>query len=199
MNIGSLGGINIRETVKEIEQRQRMPWNNGRINDLYNFPNILKLFEYINSGIKEESFFYSGKIYRLHSPFVTRADWIDFTKEFIVGKVSKVDNSCHVLPYTEETKTPCAFSKCYDFTRGAFPKVINDQVGIFLVCDTGNYFGIDVTEFLNEFGNGNMYEDEQEILFPIFKDHIIKECQCTPNQFKYYMRKQSCNNLTQKG
>ena len=44
-----------------------------------------------------------------------------------------------------------------------------------------------------------MYEDEQEILFPIFKNHIIKEYQCTPNQFRYYMRKQSCNNLTQKG
>ena len=47
--------------VTEIKRRQHAPWNNGRINDREDFPLIQKLFEYINSGIPKEDFFYQNK------------------------------------------------------------------------------------------------------------------------------------------
>ena len=34
----------------------------------------------------------------------------------------------------------------------------------------------------------NRYTEEQEVLFPITMDSLVKEYWCTPKQFRYYMR-----------
>lgn len=179
--------INTQLLINEIQERQNCAWNNGRINDYKDFPLIQELFKYINSGIPKEDFFYNGPIYRIHTSYSKLKGHVDMNKEFIAGKVW-CDGSCSVLPYTEETEKPCAFSKSSDFTK--FDKVIDNKTAIILSCDTGNLYGIDVNVLLNRLGSLNRFEKEQEVLFPIQNDFIIKEYKCTPNKFNYYMRKQ---------
>lgn len=179
--------INAELLISEICTRQNCAWNNGRINDCEDFPLIQKLFQYINSGIPKEDFFYQGPIYRIHTSYSTLKEYVDTDKEFITSKVWS-DGSCRVLPCTEETEKLCAFSKSFDFTK--FDKVINDEMAIFLSCNTGNLYGIDINVLLDKFGVLNRFEKEQEVLFPIQNEFIIKEYKCTPNKFNYYMRKQ---------
>lgn len=179
--------INTQLLIDEIHERQNQPWNNGRINDHKDFPTLHKLFQYINSGIPREDFFYKGQIYRIHTSYTALKEYVDTEKEFIVGRVWS-DGSCRVLPYTEETEKLCAFSKSFDFTK--FDKVTNDEMAIFLSCNTGNLYGIDINVLLNRLGALNRFEKEQEVLFPIHKEFVIKEYKCTPNKFNYYMRKQ---------
>ena len=184
MNVSKNIPINVYDLIAEIVKRQNCPWNNGRINDYQDFPLIQQLFQCINSGIQKEDFFYQGPLYRIHTSYGILHQFIEKDKEFLVSKVY-CDDSCRVLPYTEETEKLCAFSKHYDFTP--FYKVY-DETAIFLLCDTGNLYGIDVCALLSRFGISNRFEFEQEVLFPIRKNLIIKEYKCTPKQFNYYMR-----------
>lgn len=179
--------INTQLLINEIHERQNCAWNNGRINDYKDFPSLQKLFQYINSGIPKEDFFYQGPIYRIHTSYSTSKKHMDAEKEFIAGKVWS-DGSCRVLPYTEETEKLCAFSKSFDFTK--FDKVIDDETAIFLFCNTGNLYGIDINVLLDRLGASNRFEKEREVLFPIQNEFVIKEYKCTPNKFNYYMRKQ---------
>ena len=71
-----------------------------------------------------------------------------------------------------------------------FYNIDSTERAIIFVANTGNEYGIDVNKFLNKYGNSNeRFEYEKEIIFPFRKSSIIKEYHCSPNQFKYYMRK----------
>lgn len=165
-----------------------MPWN-GRISEYRSFPALQRLFEMMNSGIPKEVFFYQGDIYRLHSPYVTTTEWIDPQKERIISKVCS-DGSCSVLPITEYSDTLVAFSKSYDFTDyRIYYKVAASQRSILIHINTKKLYGIDVNALLNRFGVDQWrYEGEQEILFPLLQEYVVKEYDGTPNKFKYYLR-----------
>ena len=56
--------------------------------------------------------------------------------------------------------------------------------------DSGSiYYGIDVNCLQRRFGYLTRYAGEQEVLFPLDKELIVKEYGGTPNKFKYYLRK----------
>lgn len=181
--------IEVSDVLAELYRRQGLPWNNGRINDYSQFPSLNKLFEYINSGIQKEDFMYQGDLYRIHTPYCTLSKQIDLRKERLIGEVYE-DDSCSVLPITEYTKEVVAFSKSPDFTRPIFYKVAPSEKAVFLHVNTGSFFGIDINRFYNRFGESNeRLESEMEVLFPLTKETLVKEYWCTPNRFKYYMRK----------
>lgn len=180
--------VSVDKVVNEIKNRQGMPWD-GRISEHHSFPTLQELFQIVNSGIPKEDFFYQGDIYRLHSPFVTTTEWVDPEKERIISKV-RSDGSCSVLPITEYSDTLVAFSKSYDFTdQSIYLKVAPNQRSILIHINTKKLFGIDVNVLLNRFGIDQWrYEGEQEILFPLLREYVVKEYDGTPNKFKYYLR-----------
>ena len=188
MNVSKNIPISAELIVEEITTRQGMPWN-GRISEYRSFPALQRLFEMMNSGIPKEVFFYQGDIYRLHSPYVTTTEWIDPQKERIISKVCS-DGSCSVLPITEYSDTLVAFSKSYDFTDyRIYYKVAASQRSILIHINTKKLYGIDVNALLNRFGVDQWrYEGEQEILFPLLQEYVVKEYDGTPNKFKYYLR-----------
>lgn len=180
--------IDAERVVSEILERQQLPWNNGRINDYRDFPSLRQIFRVINSGIPKEDFFYQGDLFRLHTPYVTTVDWVDTSKERIIGKVCS-DGSCSVLPLTEYSPELVAFSKRCDFTdRKVFYKVSPTQRAVLLHINTGTKYGIDVNKLLQRFDILTRYEGEQEVLFPLEKGSIVKEYYGTPNKFRYYLR-----------
>lgn len=180
--------VSVVKVVNEIMTRQGMPWN-GRISEYHSFPTLQELFQIVNSGIPKEDFFYQGDIYRLHSPFVTTTEWVDPEKERIISKV-RSDGSCSVLPMTKYSDKLVAFSKSYDFTdQRIYYKVAPSQRSILIHINTKKLYGIDVNVLLNRFGiDQRRYEGEQEILFPLLREYVVKEYDGTPNKFKYYLR-----------
>lgn len=180
--------LDAEEVLREMLQRQNLPWNNGRIGDYCRFHALSKLFTVINSGIPKEDFMYQGDLYRIHTSYGTLSENIDPARERLVGKVYE-DDSCSVLPITEFSEGVVAFTKNPDFTRNVFYKVYPSQPAVLLHVNTGFMYGIDVNAFYHRFGLENKrFEDEMEVLFPITKDTLVREYWCTPNQFKYYMR-----------
>lgn len=181
--------LDVELVLHEMYERQGLPWNNGRINDYHQFPGLNKLFEIINSGIPKEDFMFQGDLYRIHTSYVTFSEYIDSTKERLIGKVCE-DDSCSVLPLTKFSEDVVAFSKSPDFTRKVFYKVPASSQAVILHVNTGPLFGIDVNQFYKHFGLANeRMEDEMEVLFPLTQQTLVKEYWCTPNRFKYYMRK----------
>lgn len=181
--------LEVNDVIQAIYERQNLPWNNGRINDYSNFAILQKLFIYINSGVSRQDFFYQGKIFRIHSSHTTLEACVDRNREHIVSKVCE-DGSCTVLPLTDYSDKVVAFSKSHDFTTKCFYKVYNNVKAVMFYCDTGKKFGIDINSFLRKYNERNeRFECEQEILFPLQKEYVIKEYICTPNQFNYFMRK----------
>ena len=178
--------------IAEIAQRQQLPWNNGRISDYNQFPELQKLFRIINSGIPREDFFFQGDLFRLHTTYVTLEEYVDPSKERITGKVCS-DGSCEVIPLTEYSDTLVAFSKSYDFTdRRVYYKVYPSDKAIMIHSNTKDLYGIDVNAFMDRFGvKQKRYSGEQEVLFPILRDYVVKEYEGTPNKFKYYLRSYS--------
>ena len=181
--------LDVETVLQELFERQGLPWNNGRINNNHQFNALNKLFEIINSGIPKEDFMYQGDLYRIHTSYGTLSEYIDSSKERLIGKVHE-DDSCSVLPITEFTKDVVAFSKSPDFTRPVFYKVASSRKAVFLHVNTGLLFGIDINQFYRRFDVSNeRMEPEMEVLFPLTKKTLVKEYWCTPNRFKYYMRK----------
>lgn len=181
--------LDVEMVLQELYDRQSSPWNNGRINDYHQFDSLNKLFEIINSGIPKESFMFQGDLYRIHTSYVTFSEYIDPVKERLIGKICE-DDSCSVLPITQFSKEVVAFSKSPDFTRKVFYKVPATRQAIILHVNTGKLFGIDVNQFYKRYGLSNeRMEDEMEVLFPLTQQTLVKEYRCTPNRFKYYMRK----------
>ena len=174
--------------IKEIMRRQSESWNNGRINDYLSFPLLQELFSYINWGIPKQDFFYQGDLFRIHGSQTKHVSSVDLGRERIISKPCS-DGSCRVLPITEYTEKLVSFSKNHDFTRKCYYKVDVDIRAVLFFCNTRRMYGIDVNTFLHKYGYRNeLYEEEQEVLFPLMKDYIIKEYSCTPNQFNYYLR-----------
>lgn len=180
--------MSIDAIIDEILERQKAPWNDGRINDYIEFPSLGKLFQLLNSGIPKEDFFYRGDLFRLHSSYVTCLSHINLHKEEIIGKVCS-DGSCSVLPVTEYSNKLVAFSKSPDFTnQQVFYKVFPESKARLIHINTKLHYGIDVNCFLHRYGIENRYEQEQEVLFPLKEEFIVKEYFGTPNKFKYYLR-----------
>jgi len=180
--------IDAYAVIQEIHYRQTLPWNNGRIDEYRDFPNIQKLFECINSGISQEDFMFCGDLFRIHTPYVGLASDIDPQKEFLVSKVC-CDGSCSIQPITEYDGNIVAFSKSYDFTRKVFYKVASNRRAIILHFNTDNRYGIDVNKLLARYDmEDKRYSDEQEVLFPISKEFLVKEYKCSPNQMRYYFK-----------
>lgn len=180
--------LEVNDVIEAINGRQNLPWNNGRINDYSNFDILQKLFKYINSGVSRQEYFYQGKVFRIHSSHTTLESYVDRNRERIISKIND-DGSCRVLPLTDYSDTVVAFSKNHDFTRKCFYKVYDRLQAVMFYCDTGKMFGIDINAFLKKYNAQNeRFEEEQEILFPLQKEYVIKEYCCTPNQFNYYLR-----------
>ena len=180
------------QIINEINQRQQAPWNCGRINEDNEFPNLNALFKIINSGITREDFFYQGDLFRIHSPYTGLYTRINPQKEIIISKPCR-DGSCHILERTEYDSKLVAFSKSCDFTDfNVYYKVEPEQKAFILHFNTHELFGIDVNAFLKRYDklySHNRYKKEQEVLFPLSEEYLVKEYFCTPNQFKYYMRR----------
>lgn len=178
----------IKKVIEEIQNRQGMPWNNGGMsND--KFPAIEEFFKYINSGIPKEDYFYSGDLFRLHTPYTTFDKWIHPEEGEILG-VASLDHSCRFLPKTIYNGRVVAFSKNCDFTnRAIFPKVHSNETARLIHINTKDLYGIDVNKFMDLFGHKlELYEKEEEVLFPLNKEYVVKEYKGTPNKFKYYLR-----------
>ena len=173
----------------ELVERQQLPWNNGRISEYKEYPSLHKLFQIINSGIPKEDFFYQGDLFRIHTGYVKLKENVEPSRERIIGKV-RSDGSCRVLPITEYPDTLAAFSKRYDFTdRNIYYKVYPCEKAILIHSNTGSLYGIDVNVLKERFGVGHdRYSGEQEVLFPLLREYVVKEYNCTPNRFKYYLR-----------
>lgn len=179
--------LDVEAVAEEIMRRQRAPWNNGRINDEYDFPLLQEMFLYMNSGIPMEDYFYIGDLFRIHSRYITIVSEVDSEKERVISKSS--DGSCSVLPITEYSNNLVAFSKDHDFTRNCFYKVNPTETAIMIHAYTMDLFGLDINAFLNQYGFRNeLYEEEKEVLFPLMSKYVIKEYTCTPRQFNYYLR-----------
>lgn len=180
--------IDANAVLQEIHYRQALPWNNGRINEYQRFPHIQALFNCINSGIPREDFMFQGDLFRIHTPYIGLASDIDSESEEIVSKVC-CDGSCSIQPKTKYDGEIVAFSKSYDFTRKVFYKVASNRRAIIIHITTGTCYGIDVNKLLARFDmEDERYSDEQEVLFPLCRDNLIKEYKCTPNQMRYYFR-----------
>ena len=180
----------IEAVIREIFTRQNLPWNSGRINQYQQFNAINKLFAIINSGISKEDFMFCGDLYRIHTPYVTLSKNINPEKERRVSKIYD-DDSCSAVPITEFSEKVVAFSKSPDFTRSVFYKVNPTQQSVLLHVNTGSMYGIDVNAFYRRYWiSEERFEGEMEVLFPLTRETLVKEYWCTPNQFKYYMRKE---------
>lgn len=180
--------VEVNDVIKAIYERQSLPWNNGRINDYSSFDILQKMLCYINSGVSRQDYFYQGKIFRIHSSYTTLESYVNTDREFIVSKIND-DGSCKVLPLTEYSDKVVAYSKNYDFTRACYYKISKRLKAVMFYCDTGKMFGLDINAFLKKYNVRNeRFEEEQEILFPLQKEYVIKEYICTPKQFNYYMR-----------
>ena len=176
--------LDAKSVIEEIKQRQTASWNDGRINDFSQFPTLEKLFEIMNSGIPKENFFFQGDLYRLHTPYTKCFSTVDFEKEEVLNEPCQ-DGSCSVLPKTVFTSDLAAFSKSFDFTdKKAFPKVDFEEKAVLLHFNTHDCYGIDVNKLLKRFNCENRFEKEQEVLFPVAKNYLIKEYRGTPNEFK---------------
>ena len=175
--------------LDEIRQRQTASWNNGKINDYLNFPYLTELYKIINSGIPEEDFFYKGDLFRIHSAYVGLSQYIDPAKEIIVGKICS-DDSCKILSTTEYSEKLVAFSKSFDFTdRNIYNKIFPTERAVIIHVNTKSCYGIDVNKLQVRFGIKTRYAGEQEVLFPLKNEFVVKEYNATPNKVKYYFRK----------
>lgn len=177
-----------KSVIKEIQKRQQGSWHKGA--GLYDdFPAIQELFQIINSGIERDDFFFSGDIFRLHTPFDIDADNTCEMEGEIIGKIY-IDNSCLFLPKTVYNNNIVAFCKNCDFTRDVFYKVAPNMPARLIHVNTGSLYGIDVNKFMDKFGcKMGRYEKEEEILFPLDKEYVVKEYKGTPRKFKYYLRR----------
>lgn len=179
------------KVIAEISNRQQAPWNDGRINDYCEYTTLQKLYAYINSGIPQEDFFYKGDLFRIHTSYVILSASVDSQKERIVSKVWS-DDSCRALSYTEYSSKLVAFSKAFAFTDNhIFYKVDSTEKSILLHVNTQSHYGIDVNVLLKRYGIVTRYENEQEVLFPLEEEFVVKEYFGTPNKFKYYLRGQN--------
>ena len=174
--------------LEDIKRRQGAPWNDGRINDYCDFPYIDKLLKIVNSGIPEEEFFYKGDLFRIHTQYSTDKSKITLSKERIISRVQP-DGSCGVLPVTEYSEKPVAFSKSPDFTDPKiFNKVIPDEKAVIIHANTKSYYGIDVNKLQERFDIQTRFSGEQEVLFPLLREFVVREYYTTPNKAKYYLR-----------
>lgn len=178
--------INAEDLLNEISQRQNAPWN-GYISTCRNFPLLQKLFEIINSGIPKEDFFYSGDLFRIHCPYSGYAIDIDEEKEYRASEICR-DGSCSIQRYLQFSDQVTSFSKSPDFTSSKWYKVYNTEKSTFIHVNTKELYGIDINVLQARFNIETRFAYEQEVLFPLKKDFIVKEYHCTPNQMKYYFR-----------
>lgn len=190
MNIRNDIPLNVDDVVRVIIKRQDVSWNGGIYYNHSNLDVLQLLFEYMNSGITVDDYFYKGNIYRIHCSSSMSASKVNKNDLVIISKIYE-DDSCEVLPITKYTDGLSSFSKCCDFTKRCYYKVFSKRQAVLFHFNTGDKYGLDINSFLHKFGYRNeRFEDEQEIIFPFSKQYILKEYHCTPNQFKYYMRKQ---------
>ena len=181
--------IDAKLVLNEISRRQSLSWNNGRINNANSFPNLMNLYKIINSGIPKEDFFYKGDLFRIHTQYSTVVETVNSDKETIIRR-SFVDNSCTVLPITEYSEKLVAFSKSPYFTDSNIYYKVDPKDKIILIhVNTQGCYGIDVNKLQERFGITSRYSKEQEVLFPLCREFIVKEYMATPNRAKYYLRK----------
>lgn len=182
--------LNVDDIVHTIRERQGAGWNGGIYYQYFNSSILQSLFDYMNSGIPVDNYFYRGSIYRIHCSSFMLASNVNKDDDIIIGKICG-DGSCRVLPVTKYTDKLSSFSKCYDFTTKCYYKVSPKEQAVLFHFNTGDKYGLDINSFLHKYGYKNeIFEGEQEILFPFSQQYILKEYHCTPNQFKYYMRKE---------
>lgn len=195
MNISKNIEINIDDVKNEILDRQGRSWNGEVISENYTYNNLNNLYKIINSGIPKEDFMYFGDLYRIHSPYTSLYSCVDKEKEIVVGSICH-DCSCHILRKTFYTDKVVSYSKSYDFTRDVFYHIHPSQQSIIIHSNTKDLYGIDINVLLKRFNIFNdRFVEEQEVLFPLLKDYVVKECKCTPKQLNYYLKnKQSYPN-----
>lgn len=175
---------------KDIARRQGEPWNDGRINDTGKYPYLTELYRVVNKNKIHFPWTYKGIIYRVHS-----AQDENIKEGPVNGDIIDFDDDGYglVLPHTDySSKELVAFTKNGDFTHqkedgigNVFYKLSPDEICRFIVLDTGDLLGIDVVALKKKLGiSSEIYDEEQEVLFPLLKECVVAEYTCTPNQFK---------------
>lgn len=171
----------------EIDVWLGAPWNGGG-KAPEQFPELNCLFKRINRIKEVLPYAYSGRIYRVHCSHSGLAADVDESREYVAGHIWS-DGSCSILPITQYDGRLASFSKFPDFTTPTYYKVCPTKKAVFLVSDTGSQKGIDVMALLLYLGvKKSRFAGEQEVIFPVTRDTVVKEYHCTPNRFRYYMR-----------
>lgn len=188
MNISENIPLDVDLVLAELSWRQHAQWN-GNINEKREFPRLRELFRIINSGIPKEDFFYKGDLFRIHPSRDGLYGCIDLDRYRIVSGICD-DGSCWISPITQYTDKLVSYSKSPDYTTPVWYKVWPRVQNLFLHVQTGGLYGIDVNALFARFGFYNeKFLGEQEVLFPLFQENVVKEYLCTPAQMKYYFRK----------
>jgi len=183
-------GLNIGAIIEELCVHQNRPWNRGMANDSSDFVMLNLLFDRINNTDFCDDFIYQGPLYRIHCGYCGIE--VD-DNSFSVGRIAE-NNSRWILPKTIYDDNVVSFSKCCDFTKRVYYHVLDDVPAVIIRVNTKSLKGIDINKFYDKYGSdfdlsyNDRFRDEQEVLFPLLEDHVIKEYVCTPKQFNYYMR-----------
>lgn len=183
--------IDVDKLIEEISDRLNAPWNNGtRISADNEYKEIKKFLNLINYK-NDMNFGYSGDLYRIHTPYSDFHEYVDLSKNEIISDICS-DGSCSVLPITEYDGKIVSFSKSYDFTKSVYYKVAEDQVCNFIHINTLDRLGIDINKIIEN----KRFEDEQEVLFPLRSDFVVKEYKrITPKEFKEIMNLKHKNKI----
>lgn len=175
--------INYEKLTQEISKRQAKSWHNAQSDDPNEYSTIYDTFALLKNSGYDYGIGYQGDLFRIHSPHTTLKEYVDLDKENIIGEICD-DGSCSVLPKTCYNNNIASFSKTYDFTKPVFYKIFEDGIYNFIHVHTKDIYGIDV----NKIVNNPLYTDEEEVLFPISKEYLVKEYkQITPKHFKELM------------
>ena len=170
-----------------IQKRQEKSFDNARFKcEQYN-EFFRLLFKWMNKKQTPEPYFYQGELYRIHVPRIYDIDYVN-REEIIEPFESESDGNVLALKDTRYSDELVSFSKDYDFTKDVFYNVYPTQIARFFHCNTKQFYGLDVNKFYESYGERiERYEKEQEVLFPLQKEFVIKEYTCTPIKFKEYM------------
>lgn len=185
MNISENIPLDVNRVLTEISWRLMSTWNGDMtVNSKRKYPMLDKLFEIINSGVPEEDFFYKGDLFRIHhAQGIDKDKYNPFAHE-VLGRFSGDDGQLCVVSRTRFDGKLSSFSKSYDFTNPVWCRVVQSCPSRFIYANTGSVYGIDVNAFLKRFNIFNRWADEQEVLFPIWRENVIVEYNCTPPQMK---------------
>lgn len=186
------------DILNAVLQHQKQPWCDASSDECDELIVLQNLFDYMNSGAEPDVYFYKGDLYRIHTSQTMLRTQIG-TDYLILSSSS--DTSCHVLRDPLYSDCVKSFSKAHKFSdKKIYNDVFsNERADIFHVKAEKQY-GIDLNVLWhmipddildNKYSSYKRYCNEEEVLYPLRKQDLVKWYRCTPNQFDYYYRNRS--------